>query len=319
MFAVSCFLAPLLCVLLLQQAQGQSTLTITADSRLQLYINGNERLLANGGDWSQLDNVPLAASDRLIAFHAQGNSWCSGVIASTMTGDLLTGYAFRCTENLYANWNQLGYDDLNWRFSYIVGDNTEGSEFCPKWQQIPQIHSEASWIWTANQTDDISGIDSEVYCRGYLPVCQVNPCLNGGHCNPNGADSVCDCLPGYTGQICETHLEQMCGDLLRPAPPEIAIHPRFDIYCYIGLNDTNYLDHQCRDLVLGLLGFPTSADLLAGGGNFGCWLARTYPDVDLPYACVDNYQHHRALGSCLNCQFMGVCIRYPLNAKHSSP
>jgi len=99
---------------------------------------------------------------------------------------------------------------------------------------------------------------------------------------------------------------------MRPAPPDIAIHPRFDVYCYIGLNDTNYLDYECRQLVLGLPGFPTSDDLIAAGGNFGCWLAPEYPDRDLTNACVDNYQHRRSLASCLDCRFMGVCIRFPL-------
>jgi len=156
----NCLLGTLLCICLSQHVNAQSILSITGDAQVELFVNGAARVLTNGGNWAVIDQVPIAAGDRLIAFHAQGNAWCSGVIASTTGGQLVTGYTFRCTENFYANWNQLGYDDIGWRFSYVVGDNAAGSPVCPKWQLIPQIHATSSWIWTANQTDEIGGIDS---------------------------------------------------------------------------------------------------------------------------------------------------------------
>jgi len=151
----------------------------------------------------------------------------------------------------------------------------------------------------------------DVYCRGYLPVCDENPCLNDGQCDPNGAASICVCRPGYTGQLCETHLEQPCGDILHLAPPDIEIPNKWHQYCYLGLNDTLYLDYQCHLLLEGLPNYANAEGLLAAGGNFGCWLAPSYPDIDLPNACVKDYQHNRALGTCVGCQFMGVCIQFP--------
>ncbi|XP_078575910.1 uncharacterized protein LOC144861769 [Branchiostoma floridae x Branchiostoma japonicum] len=44
---------------------------------------------------------------------------------------------------------------------------------------------------------------------GYSP-CQPNLCQNGGNCSSCFGDSrvVCDCLPGYTGSMCETDIDE---------------------------------------------------------------------------------------------------------------
>jgi hypothetical protein len=37
-----------------------------------------------------------------------------------------------------------------------------------------------------------------------LNACLSGPCLNGGTCTGNGGGSyTCDCLSGWTGQICD--------------------------------------------------------------------------------------------------------------------
>lgn len=37
-----------------------------------------------------------------------------------------------------------------------------------------------------------------------LLPCSVSVCLNGGSCYKKGAENICNCAPGYTGQHCET-------------------------------------------------------------------------------------------------------------------
>lgn len=42
-----------------------------------------------------------------------------------------------------------------------------------------------------------------VICVDLLP-CTTSVCLNGGSCYKKGAQNICVCAPGYTGQHCET-------------------------------------------------------------------------------------------------------------------
>lgn len=42
-----------------------------------------------------------------------------------------------------------------------------------------------------------------VICADLLP-CTTNVCQNGGSCYKKGAQNICVCAPGYTGQLCET-------------------------------------------------------------------------------------------------------------------
>lgn len=48
---------------------------------------------------------------------------------------------------------------------------------------------------------------STVDVRDLLP-CTFNICLNGGSCYKNGAQNLCVCSPGFTGQRCETDVDE---------------------------------------------------------------------------------------------------------------
>jgi hypothetical protein len=243
----SCFISFFL-ALACSRVTGQpaySHLFITGDARIHLYIDGVEVPLANGGNYGTPDDIDLGPKARLIAVHGEGNGLCSGILASTNTDDFYTDYKFRCTPTYYPNWNQLGFEDHTWMSAFTVGTNTPpvSSTFCPKWVQVPMVEEAANWVWTAFR--EAGGFDSEVYCRGYLPVCDANPCQNDGYCNPNGRDQICECRPGYVGEFCETHLIQPCGDLLHLAPPELVVPSPWSHYCFLGVNDTNYVDYPC--------------------------------------------------------------------------
>uniref|UniRef100_A0A671X8U3 Versican core protein n=1 Tax=Sparus aurata TaxID=8175 RepID=A0A671X8U3_SPAAU len=48
---------------------------------------------------------------------------------------------------------------------------------------------------------------STVNVRDLLP-CTTNVCQNGGSCYKKGAQNICVCAPGYTGQLCETDVDE---------------------------------------------------------------------------------------------------------------
>lgn len=299
---------------LLVCTSAQNTLYLTGDQSIELFVNGQQKQLTNGGDYSTIDQVSLDRSvDRVVAVHGVGNSWCSGMIISTDDDSFYTDYRFRCTGQYYPGWMNIGYEDYGWSTSYIVGSNDgTNSPVCPSWTQIPEMSSQAKWLWTANVSNAEEDLDDEVYCRGYLPVCESNPCQNGANCNPNAVGSICECRDGYTGQFCETHLNLTCGNVLNePEPGMIPELPEgWNQYCYILANRSNYESHSCTQLLEGLPIYGSGNGLLAAGGNFGCMVYKEIPGK-YDWACVDDYQHNMAVGACYNCVYMGVCLRYP--------
>ncbi|XP_069022890.1 versican core protein [Embiotoca jacksoni] len=57
-------------------------------------------------------------------------------------------------------------------------------------------------------TDSAYSVEaSTVNIRDLLP-CSAAACLNGGSCHKRGAQSICVCAPGYTGQHCETDVDE---------------------------------------------------------------------------------------------------------------
>ncbi|GLD56826.1 versican core protein-like isoform X2 [Lates japonicus] len=57
-------------------------------------------------------------------------------------------------------------------------------------------------------TDSAYSVEaSTVNIRDLLP-CSVSECQNGGSCYKKGAQNICVCAPGYTGQHCETDVDE---------------------------------------------------------------------------------------------------------------
>jgi len=91
----------------------------------------------------------------------------SGILASVDGDKLVTDKSWKCTTQLVNGWTSIVFDDNSWSDAVIAGTNTASDIH----GNLPQIHSSASWIWTANHKDP--SIDKTVYCRGYLSEYEV--------------------------------------------------------------------------------------------------------------------------------------------------
>lgn len=182
-------------------------LTITAKSYInELYVDDIKvGSLINDDLWQLPDEVNLSPYSRLVSILVTDTSFsCAGILAS-VTGDyLVTDASWKCSAQNFPGWYVLGFDDSSWSDAYVIGKNgdvTAPSE-CSILTEIPSISPNASWIWTASMAN-APAYDPLVFCRGYLPTCNLdNPCLHGGTCNRN-APELCTCPPGITGKHCE--------------------------------------------------------------------------------------------------------------------
>ncbi|KAM3874225.1 versican core protein [Diretmus argenteus] len=80
----------------------------------------------------------------------------------------------------------------------------------------PLLESEGPWVPEVAQvteqpetgTDTTDSVEAAtVDLRDLLP-CSVAVCQNGGSCYQKGATTICVCAPGYTGQYCETDVDE---------------------------------------------------------------------------------------------------------------
>lgn len=179
--------------------------TMTAKDELYAaYIDGIPIVLQNGGNWLQTDGLSVSSISRLLAVMAiKLEGTCPGILAfvNDTRGDyLLTNAQWKCSQSALVGWSDLGYDDSTWPIATIIhkNENTNDTNCYSQFVEISSISSNAYWIWT----DATVKQDVVVYCRGYLPICDVHPCKNGGTCNKNKAD-LCTCLSNTTGKYCE--------------------------------------------------------------------------------------------------------------------
>lgn len=79
----------------------------------------------------------------------------------------------------------------------------------PLLESLPQITEEtATTEEPERDTDSKESVESStVNIRELLP-CSIGTCKNGGTCYKAGAHNVCLCAPGYTGQHCETDVDE---------------------------------------------------------------------------------------------------------------
>lgn len=101
-----------------------------------------------------------------------------------------------------------------------------------------------------------------------------------------------------------------CGAILHTAS-DPSLPSGWDLGCYLGEGDEVFWNTPCFGLLQGLSYFGSYDQLLAAGGNFGCWTSRGATSADIYNACADNYQHNVYLRECASCNFMAVCVRWP--------
>jgi len=95
------------------------------------------------------------------------------------------------------------------------------------------------------------------------------------------------------------------------APEDLLPLRGFHSVCYILENDTAHVNSRCENLLVGLPHYNTASGLIHAGGNYGCWMGRSYPDPDMLNSCYDDFQHNLVLSNCFGCTGMSICIRYP--------
>jgi len=101
-----------------------------------------------------------------------------------------------------------------------------------------------------------------------------------------------------------------CGNVLTELTDDVNMPIGWDSMCHI-LSNHSQASTSCRNLLVGLPRFGNADNLLAAGGNFGCYISLSTDSGMSPNACYDNYQHDTVLTNCLACQVMYVCVRFP--------
>ncbi|CAH1227508.1 DMBT1 [Branchiostoma lanceolatum] len=116
-----------------------------------------------------------------------------------------------------------------------------------------------------------------------------------------------------------------CGNILRQATDEVDHSTTNSVpvpdgwtMCYIDGRDAAYHNTSCRDLLQGIPKYGDADQLLAAGGNFGCWHGNTGDSPGPAFAtnnviqksCRDDIQHGTRLSSWNPLtSTLGVCIK----------
>ncbi|XP_066275135.1 fibropellin-1-like [Branchiostoma lanceolatum] len=114
-----------------------------------------------------------------------------------------------------------------------------------------------------------------------------------------------------------------CGDILREATEVVDQSSGYRVpdgwtLCYIDGRDAAYHDTPCVDLLQGIPGYGDAQQLLAAGGNFGCWHGNTGASPGPAFAsnsviengCRVNQQHSTKLSAWTpGTTTLGVCIK----------
>lgn len=107
-------------------------------------------------------------------------------------------------------------------------------------------------------------------------------------------------------------IDPICGDHLLPV--QLPGTPDGWTTCYQHVGSPFMSSRPlCKDLLVNLQGgYANSQQLLAAGGNFGCWRSSDgISGINPSRSCKNNYQQNGYLQSCTHCDIMGICIRYP--------
>ncbi|CAH1224628.1 ADAMTS9 [Branchiostoma lanceolatum] len=117
-----------------------------------------------------------------------------------------------------------------------------------------------------------------------------------------------------------------CGNILRQATEVVDQTSGYMVpdgwtMCYIDERDTAYHDTPCKNLLKGIPGYINAKELLASGGNFGCWHGHSGDSPGPAFAsnnviyqsCRDGLQQETQLSAWnVRRTTLGVCIKSTL-------
>ncbi|ESO06570.1 hypothetical protein HELRODRAFT_160752 [Helobdella robusta] len=128
------------------------SLLITVDFKLaEFFVNGNsvpvESNFPNANEWTQIDSYQLVGPTYILAIKSHNTAAVDNYI--------LTNTSWKCTNNSYAGWYEVDYDDSFWPDA-IIGSKDSYSP------AVSSIMKPAHWI--VDSTDH----GAEFYCRKKL-------------------------------------------------------------------------------------------------------------------------------------------------------
>jgi hypothetical protein len=70
---------------------------------------------------------------------------------------------------------------------------------------------DCSPFWKSYVTDAVYNMDERYMVHGECDhPCNDHQCVNGAHCKPDGYGYDCECMPGFTGPMCDRHVKPTC-------------------------------------------------------------------------------------------------------------
>ena len=139
-----------------------TTLKITVDNDMELYLDGNRAFVPNSGSWPTVKSVPIPANTRVIAVKGVDYGVVAGILASTVDGRIITNQGWKCTANTPpASWATAEFDDRAWPAAVVSYRNQNA----PIWGTLPGISQHAWWIWTGQRSSTRPGFRPVAYCR----------------------------------------------------------------------------------------------------------------------------------------------------------
>ncbi|MEM9411108.1 MAG: hypothetical protein AAGA30_08350, partial [Planctomycetota bacterium] len=132
-----------------------STITLTGDDQIELYVNGKRVDLPHGDQWFHSDiltGLSLNPGD-VIAIEARDNGEAAGIVgAIELFGETIgTSSDWKVSNDRVNGWNGVSFDDADWANAVEISKYGEAIWGTAAGEQL--VGKEANWIWSDNNSD----------------------------------------------------------------------------------------------------------------------------------------------------------------------